>query len=324
MRDTVSRFLASLRPDQRGQAILPFKSDERFEWDYRPQEDRRGLPLKDMDSSQQKFAFALLSSGLSSRANAQVLGIMGLEKVLGEIEKEVGRHRRDPDLYYFTVFGNPSDSAPWGWRVEGHHVSLNFTITAGGEIAVTPHFLGANPAEVPEGQMEGIRLLAAEEHFARDLFHRLSGVQREQALISTEAPADIITRWDQRVRLDAPDGVPASEMTEDQRELLMKLVMEYTSRMPEDVADDRFNRLCKEGERYIHFAWAGSGLPGEPHYYRLQGPSFLVEYDNTQNDANHIHTVWRDVGGDWGDDLLREHYGRSHGLERGEGFARGG
>lgn len=316
MIDAASRLVASLTPEQLSRVILPFESEERFNWDYRPREDRRGLPLKEMDSSQQKYAYALLASGLSARANTQVLGIMGLEKVLGEIEKGTGRHRRDPDLYYFTVFGNPSDSAPWGWRTEGHHVSLNFLVASGGEIAVTPNFLGTNPSRVNEGPLKGMRLLAAEEDLARHLLHRLNEAQRARVMISTEAPADIITRWEQRVKLDEPAGIVASEMTEEQRQVLMKLVTEYTSRMPEDVADFRLNRLVKAGEGYVHFAWAGSGEPGKPHYYRLQGPSFLVEYDNTQNNANHIHTVWREMGGDWGDDLLRAHYAGSHGLTR--------
>jgi hypothetical protein len=311
MAEAATTFLAALSAEQRRQATFAVADDERRNWHYIPK-SRLGLPLKEMDTSQQQLAYALLSSGLSRQGYGKAMRIMSLEKVLGELEGTAGRFRRDPELYYFTVFGTPSDTAPWGWRVEGHHVSVNVLVVEGSRIAPTPNFFGANPARVPQGGLEGLRILAAEEDLARQLLGTLQGQQKSRAVTSPEAPADILTRAEQRVRLDTPTGLAAGDMDEVQRGTLQQLLAEYVHRMPPDVADVRLNQIEKAGKAHIHFAWAGAEAPGEPHYYRLQGPSFLVEYDNTQNNANHIHSVWRDVEGDWGEDLLAGHYARSH------------
>jgi hypothetical protein len=311
MAEAATTFLAALTPEQRQRATFAVDHEERLNWHYIPR-PRQGLPLKEMDASQQQLAYALLSSGLSQRGFAKAMSIMSLEKVLGELEGPLGRHRRDPELYYVTIFGTPSDERPWGWRVEGHHVSVNVLVVEGRRIAPTPNFLGANPARVPQGSLAGLRILAAEEDLARRLLAALDEDQRRRALLAPEAPPDIITRAERHVHLDAPAGLAAAEMRPEQRQTLMALVQEYVSRMPRDVADTRMNLLEKEGTAYIHFAWAGPLEPGRPHYYRLHGPSFLAEYDNTQNNANHIHTVWRDLQRDWGEDLLAGHYARSH------------
>jgi hypothetical protein len=317
-RDTAKRmieaaglFLDSLAPEQRTKALLRIDSGERMNWDYRPHE-RAGLSLRGMDSSQQRLVYALLASGLSYQGNIKALQIMSLEKTLRELEGPSSRFDRDPELYYVMIFGTPSSTLPWAWRIEGHHLSINFVIAEGKEIAVTPNFFGADPARVLQGPLLGLRILAAEEDLARHLLVSLDEVQRVHAMISTKAPADLITSNEIRVKMDGPVGLPVSGMREDQENLLMKLVMEYILRMPEDVADERMNQIEKEGKKHIHFAWAGFKEPEKPHYYRLHGPSFFVEYDNTQNNANHIHTVWRDIQNDWGEDLLKQHYKRSH------------
>jgi hypothetical protein len=317
-RDTAKRmieaaglFLDSLAPEQRAKAFLRIDSGERMNWDYRPHE-RVGLPLKGMDSSQQKLAYALLASGLSYHGNIKALQIMSLENTLREQEGSSSRFDRDPELYYVTIFGTPSSTLPWAWRIEGHHLSINFVMMDGKEIAVTPNFFGTDPARVLQGPLLGLRILAAEEDLARHLLVSLDKVQAAQAMISTKAPADLITSNEIRVKMDGPVGLPVSGMREDQENLLMKLVTEYILRMPEDVADGRMNQIEKEGKKHIHFAWAGFKEPGKPHYYRLHGPSFFVEYDNTQNNANHIHTVWRDIQNDLGEDLLKKHYKKSH------------
>jgi hypothetical protein len=306
------KFLAGLEQEQRSRVLFPLESPERLNWDYRPVE-RAGLALKDMDSAQQQLLYALLAGGLSRSGNMKALGIMSLEKVLKALEGTGGRHARDPLLYYICVFGDPSPESPWGMRVEGHHLSINFLIQKGGEIAPTPNFFGANPAYVTQGSLKGVRVLAAEEDRGRLLLDSLDDEQQKRAIKDKEAPADIITGWEPRVKMDAPEGLAVSEMTRDQDRLLMELVNTYTGRMPRDVADAHLNRIEKEGIKYIHFAWAGSTVKGRPHYYRLHGPSFLVEYDNTQDNANHIHSVWRDLRNDWGEDLLKEHYTMSHG-----------
>jgi hypothetical protein len=311
MAEAATTFLASLTADQESRVLFSVESEERLNWHYIPRE-RRGLSFKEMDGSQRKLAHALLSSGLSRRGYAKALDIMSLESILGELEGPARRHPRDPDLYHVSLFGTPSDESPWGWRVEGHHLSVNFLVVNTNRIAPTPNFFGANPARVPQGRLAGLRVLAAEEDLARRLLVSLDAAQQARTIINTEAPSDIVTRAEPRVRIDAPSGLAAADMREDQRELLMGLVVEYTSRMPDDVADTRVNQIDKDGKAHIHFAWAGSKKQGEGHYYRLHGPSFLIEYDNTQNNANHIHTVWRDLRDDWGEDLLRDHYTRSH------------
>ncbi|MDQ3700391.1 MAG: DUF3500 domain-containing protein [Chloroflexota bacterium] len=315
MAEAATTFLASLTPDQRARTVFPVADEERLNWHYVPKE-RRGLPLTEMDGAQQKLAHALLSSGLSRRGYAKAVTIMSLEQVLAQLEGSGRRWPRNPDMYHVTVFGTPSDDAPWGWRVEGHHVSVNLLVADGRRIAPTPSFFGANPARVPDGTAQpglaGLRVLAAEEDLARRVLGALDAPQRGRALIAPDAPADILTRAEHRVRPDAPTGLPAGDMSAVPREHLLHLIQEYVGRMPEDVADTRMNRIERDGTGHIHFAWAGSETLGGPHYYRLQGPSFLVEYDNTQNDANHIHTVWRDLQNDWGDDLLAGHYEDSH------------
>jgi len=311
MAEAATTFLASLGSADRKRAQFPLESEFRSVWDYRPGE-RNGISLKELDSSQQKLAYALLASGLSRHGNAKALTIMSLEAVLAELEKPMRAFNRDPDLYYVTVFGSPSDDAPWAWRIEGHHLSVNFLVLEGKHIAPTPNFLGANPARVPNGPLEGLRVLAAEEDLARTLIGSMDANQLKKAVISSHAPADILTDNDPRVRLDEPAGLPYSAMNETQQSHLMNLISEYIHRVPRDVADMRIERIEKEGWQHLHFAWAGDTQPGGPHYYRVHGPSFLVEYDNTQNNANHIHSVWRDIHDDWGADLLKRHYQQSH------------
>ena len=217
---------------------------------------------------------------------------------------------RDPELYWFTIFGEPSDSAPWGWRFEGHHVSLNFLSTRG-EVAVsTPAFLGANPARVPNGPRAGWRLLPAEEDLARRLLASLTPGERARALLSERAPADILMGPGRRSTPE-PAGLPASELTAVQRETLMALVAEYARNARQEIAEARWKRIEAAGVGKIRFAWAGGDAVGSGHYYRVQGPTFVIEYDNTQDRANHVHSVWRDLPADGGADLLRRHYEES-------------
>ncbi len=308
MAEAAANFLASLPGEQRAQAWFPAKSAERRNWDYRPHE-RQGLSWQAMAAGPRKLAHALLATGLSRQGHNKAMAIMSLEAVLRDL---TGRRIYDPELYYVSIFGDPGETAPWGWRVDGHHLSLNFLIVEARAISSTPSFFGANPARVPGAILQGLRVLAVEEDLARRLLTSLPAPQLAQALLAVEAPADILTGNAARVQPEAPAGLPFAEMNEAQQGLFEDLVVEYTARMPRDLADAHLNRIDREGWGHLHFAWAGATEPGQPHYYRLHGPSFLVEYDNTQNQANHIHTVWRDPRGDWGDDLLRQHYSRDH------------
>ncbi len=302
MVDDANRFLAALAPAQRSRALIPFDDSERFDWGFTPR-SRRGIPFKDLDAAQSRLARELLRAGLSASGFRKAEDIIALETVLRELE---GSSYRDPELYFFSLFGAPSDRAPWGWRVEGHHLSLNYTL-AGGAVSFAPSFFGADPAEVRRGPLAGKRALAGEEDLARQLVRSLDPAQRRRSIFAGSAPRDIVTGTAARVDPLSPAGLPAAEMTPAQAEGLRRLLGEHLSRMPEDLAAERLGRLRAAGFEKIAFAWAGGIEPGQGHYYRVQGPTFLIEYDNTQDDANHIHTVWRDFEGDFGRDLLREH-----------------
>jgi hypothetical protein len=306
MKQGAGQFLKSLSSDQRAMASLPFQGDERYNWHYIPRE-RKGVPYTAMSPAQRKLADSLLASGLSHRGMSKALDIMYLDQILFEREK---RDIRNPDLYYFTVFGEPASQGDWGWRVEGHHLSLNFTLRDGRLVSSSPSFLGANPAIVKGGALDGMRVLADEELLGRKLLH--SFAKPERVVILAEAPRDIVTEASRRVDIGKPVGVPYAEMTSEQQREVMDLVAFYAHRMRPELAESELRRIEKAGPAKIHFAWAGGANPGDPHYYRLQGPTFLIEYDNTQNEANHIHTVWRDMQADWGDgDVLADHYARS-------------
>jgi hypothetical protein len=299
-------FLASLSADQRARAVFPFGDAERLNWHFVPRE-RRGLALKEMTQAQRDAAHTLLQAGLSESGYRKAGTIMELELVL----RELGGNPdvRDPDLYFFSIFGEPGSSEPWGWRAEGHHLSINFTIASGTLVATAPAFFGANPARVPSGSRQGLRALPAEEDLARELVTALDPAQRADAVIAVEAPRDIITGNAAEVDPLSPAGISVARLDAQQSALLVRLLDEYLSRMAPDLAAERRAELETTDFDRVTFAWAGDIAAGEPHYYRIQGPSFLVEYDNTQNDANHIHSVWRDFEGDFGRDLLREHYG---------------
>ena len=362
-------LLALLEPEQRARVLRPLDDDaERRHWNYAPMK-REGLPLLAMTPAQQQAANRLAATGLSQSGYVTAAVIMGLENVLdaaeawsgGRLGLDVGAERwRDPQLYFVTIFGEPGEAA-WGWRFEGHHVSIHYTIETTAEgaiIAPNPTFLGANPASAPFGGAGLLRPLAAEEDLARELLRALDGEQREAALIATAAPPDIVqsnrprveegalpvpTRrlmglpddpaWDERWRAEraglgfgpeqeaavrysaTPRGIAASRLRDGQRELLAALASLYVERLPDELAAAQREALTAahgEASRELHFAWAGGAEAGEPHYYRLQGPRFLVEYDCTQNGANHIHAVWRDPEGDFGEDLLARHYGEHH------------
>lgn len=313
MAETAAGLLACLDEDQRSTACLDFHDhQERTNWHYVPRE-RRGLSLKNMDDSQRAHTHTLLASGLSLSAAATARTIIELEPILGELEGSTAKFVRDSELYFVSVFGDPGGDR-WGWRFEGHHLSVNYTIIDNRWICATPLFFGANPAEVRHGEREGLRALAVEEDLARELLFDLDGEQRSHAIISTEAPSDILTRNSAYVRgeVEEAEGLSAVDMNESQRQGLRRLVEVYVERLPEPLATAEMVNLESMDFTATHFAWAGAAERGAGHYYRVQGPVFLAEYDNTQNDANHIHAVWRNLLNDFGEDLLKNHYKQSH------------
>lgn len=307
MVEAANRFISTLTDEQKSRAILPFDSEERFNWYYIPKE-RAGLTFKAMTEPQQKAALDLLKQGLSEKGYHKTQTIRMLEPILKEMEQGKGP-TRDPDLYYVTLFGTPTDKAVWGWRYEGHHVSLNWTFVEGKAIASTPQFLGSNPAEVrTEGKMKGTRVLGAEEDLGRALVKSLDGALRSDALISDKAPADVLTNNQRQAAIQEDKGVAYDKLSAEQRGMLMAVIHEVAETQAPALAKDRISRLTKAGLGTIKFAWMGGTEKGEPHYYRVQGKTFLIELDNTQNDANHVHLVWRDFNGDFGRDLLAVHY----------------
>ncbi len=303
-------FLNSLSSEQRAMAVLAFEDDQRQDWHYIPK-PRKGIPYKELGETQTQLANALLSTGLSQQGLRKASTIISLEPILGEIEQGHGP-ARDSGLYYFCVFGKPQSSKPWGWSIEGHHLSLNYTVMDDSVVASTPSFLGANPAEVQHGPRQGLRTLAPEEDLARTLVKSLDDRQRAQAVVSQNAPSDILSASLRKASPITPAGVQANSLTGQQAELLTKLLNEYAANMARDIAAARMGKLRSAGFTNIHFAWAGGFEHGQAHYYRIQGPTFLIEYDNIQDNANHIHSVWRDFNGDFGVDLLAEHYQNAH------------
>lgn len=309
MAEAANRFLASLTPEQRAKATFAFQEDERQNWHYVPIE-RKGLPLREMTPAQKHLATALLSAGLSQQGYLKAETIMSLEDVLRIIEHGTGPER-DPEKYFFSIFGQPSADGTWGYRVEGHHLSQNYTVV-GGHVAGAPSFFGANPAEVREGPRKGLRTLAAEEDLGRAVIQSLDAEQRKIAVVTPTAYGDILTTDSRQAALKGqPSGLSASRMDAKQFDLLLALLEEYARNMPDQIAQSREEQIKKAGKD-IYFAWAGGTEKGEPHYYRVQTSSFLIEYDDTQNNANHIHSVWRDFSGDFGADLLKLHYQTSH------------
>jgi len=308
-------WLDGLDATQRADAVFPFDSSERFVWAYTPG-TREGLAIRDMRPDQHALARAIVTASLSERTAAEVASVIALETVLGALERDGGRGgwtRRDPELYWFAVFGEPDAHAPWSWRVGGHHVAIHVTLADRQVIGSTPSFLGANPAVVPTGPQAGFRALAGEESLARTLLAALTPDERKAAIVSDRAPADILT--EHAAHADArsiPVGIRHRDLAPSGRANLERLIRHYVDRVRPDVARAEWERIVAAGLDEISFAWAGPGEPGHGHYYAVRGPRLLIEYDNTQNGANHIHAVWRDLANDWGEDMLAAHYREGH------------
>ncbi len=305
MAGAATAFLAALGNDGRRRATFAFADAERLNWGYVPRR-REGLPFKDMGAPARAAAHELMKASLGAAGYDKAVNVIRLEGVLRQLET-FGGLMRDPDNYAVSVFGTPGAGAPWGWRLEGHHLSLNFTLVPGKPLAVTPAFFGANPAEVRTGPLKGLRTLAHEQDLGRALALGMDDTQRKRMVIAAQSFGDIVAGPGRRESLTTPAGVPAGELTPAQREALMKLVEAYARNMRSEVAGEELRRLQEAGLERVHFAWAGP-LDAGPHYYRIHGPTLLVEFDNSQNDANHIHSVWHDPRNNFGTDLLRAHY----------------
>ena len=305
-------FLNSLDAPQKEQATYPVMDEERYNWHFTPRV-RQGLAIKDMNEQQKEAAYALMRASLSERGYEKAQQVRELEAVLRGVEgREPGDTYRDPLNYYFTIFGKPAEGEAWGWRFEGHHISLNFSSVSDKIVSVTPTFFGANPAKVPSGPRKGWRILAPEEDLARELVKSLSEDQWQTVLIASQAYPDIITGTDKAAKINKPEGLAYSKMNSQQQQQIIQLIKLYYDVHKSDVAEDALQRMKNSGLDKIHFAWAGSYEVGDKHYYRIHGPTFVIEYDNTQNNGNHIHTVIRDLEKDFGEDILSKHYEEAH------------
>lgn len=309
MREAAVAFLTSLDAAQSGQARAAFETPDHREWTYLPG-PRPGLALADMTAPQRDLALALLDTGLSAGGARTARDIMLLDDILRDIERDAGRpgwERRHRHHYWVRVLGDPAADEVWAWRVTGHHLAVHLTVVGDG-VAATPQFFGANPALVPHGAYAGRRTLPQEEHLGRALVTALDATQRARALTATSAPRDIKTRQDPLADPAVVDrGLAATDMDPGQRDLLEQLVRHYLGRVAPEVAEPSWDAAARWMDQ-TSFTWQGGLAPGDGHYYAVVGPTFLLEYDNVQGGANHIHSVWRDLHHDWGRDLLAEHY----------------
>jgi hypothetical protein len=302
------KFVGTLGADQKAKAVLAFDDKERFNWHFTPYQDNtrkprhKGLPVEEMDEKQKDAALALLKAGTSGAGYEKATTIMSLEAILADLEKDRGPGRK-PGWYFFTVFGTPSKTGPWGWRVEGHHLSLNFTLDGGKVVSTTPAFFGANPATFLGGDRKGQKVLPGAVEQARELLASLDDDQKKAALQKEHFPE--IQEATKAPTVGGPKGLAAAKMSEKQRDLLLKLIQDYAGRMPPDVAEREMAQVKEAGLDKVHFAFTGGVGAGQPHTYRVHGPTFVIEFlnvqaDSAKNPANHIHSAWRSLKGDFG------------------------
>lgn len=294
-------FLETLDEPQAKRCRFAFGDKERVNWHFIPRV-RKGLPVMDLEGAPLRAAMSLLRSGLSEAGYEQSLNVMSLEEVLYLLEggdRVSRRANRDPRKYYISVFGQPGSRGSWGWRFEGHHLSLNYTFVDGLLVSTTPEFYGANPGTIDAGPGRQIRVLGPEEDLARSILTTCTPQQQEVVWRSKKAPDDLRGGGVAQPETTDPVGLPVSKMSATQKKLMQTLLTEYLKNMPGDVERQRRGEINKAGIENIHFAWWGSSKQNERHYYRLQGPTFLIEYNNTQNSANHVHSIWRNLAGDF-------------------------
>lgn len=307
-------FIKVLPLELKQKASFPFNHSERFNWHFIPR-DRKGITFHDMDETQTKAALALMRASLSDQGEEKAKAIFELENVLRIVENRPPNDTyRDPLNYYFSIFGDPNSSREWGWRLEGHHLSLNFSSMKGELVSATPTFFGSNPGIVQVDLHRGKQVLKKETDMGFALLHSLDNSQLKVAIYTDKAPGDILTGNDRKASLLTPKGIGYSQLNADQKKMLVELVQYYLGNYNSETRDALWQKIMSSGLDALYFAWAGSQVNeiGQPHYYRIQCPSILIEYDNVQNNANHVHTVVRDLNNDFGDDILGNHYTNGH------------
>jgi hypothetical protein len=307
-----NQFLSTLDDIQAEKARYTFEDDERYNWHFVPRE-RNGISFNDLSEKQRQAGLELLKSSLSEQGFQKANNIMALENILREVESRPADDKyRDPLNYYITIFGNPDEKNIWGWRLEGHHISINFSSADGQIVSSTPTFWGSNPAIVRSGRHTGRQILKQETDLGFTLVNSLDNNQMKVAVVAPKAPSEIITGNQRKAELNEAKGLPYADMSAQQKKLFMQLLNIYVKNYQLGFSKRLMNKIEKAGIENLSFAWAGSLQPGAGHYYRIQGPMLLIEYDNTQNNANHVHTVVRDLTSDFAEDILREHYEKEH------------
>lgn len=305
-------FLNLLSDDVKTQIQFKFDDAERFNWHYVPR-FRSGVSIHDLTQAQFDAAINLLKSSLSVQGFRKATDVMALESVLREVENRPADDTyRDPKKYYFSIFGTPSKEKPWGWRLEGHHISLNFSAVDNKLQSSTPSFFGSNPATIPSGKRKGEQILKDESALAFSLLNSFSSEQQRIVVISEDAYPDILSENKRKATPLTPKGLTYAEMNEQQKRIFLSLLDVYVKNYELGFSTTLMKKIKDAGMENLTFAWAGSLRPGKGHYYRIQGPMLLIEFDNTQNNANHIHSVVRDLTNDFAEDVLKEHYEKEH------------
>lgn len=301
------KFMNSLDSLQRAKSVFDFEQMSRYEWHYFPASmvSKQGISIRDLGSVQKQNFYALLKTYLSDKGYTKANDIISYEDLLKQLEPN--NPNRIPEYYFVAIYGNPATDSVWGWKFSGHHLALNFTIV-NNQLSFAPFFFGVHPAEIKNGPNKGKRVIKDEEDLGFEIVNSFSKEQKSKAIFQLKALAEIVTTNATQVAPLSPVGLLARDMTPQQKITLNKLIAAYLSSMPDEIAEIRMRRISTEDMNEVRFGWAGGLMPGEPHYYRIQGKTFLIELDNTQHNANHIHTVWRDFNGDFGADLLKEHY----------------
>jgi hypothetical protein len=309
MKAAADTFLAGLTPDLKTKASFDFNDKHRTAWFFTPQQDkdkhftRKGVRLEEMTAEQKAAAMALLKSGLSAKGYEQATTIVGLENLLKELEGTKGAMVRNSNWYFVSVFGEPSNTGKWGWRFEGHHLSVNYTLDKGEVVAGAPILFGSNPAEVKDGPKKGLRPLPGVEDHVRALIKSLTADQDKLAKQPKAFPE--IKEGQPKADVGEPVGITADKLTAEQKAVLTKLLEDYTGRMPEELAAGEMKKVKGTPDAKLYFAYSGTATPGEPYTYRVQGPEFVVEFlnvqaDSAKNPANHIHSAWRRLPADFG------------------------
>ncbi len=305
---SATAFYNSISTDQTSAALFEFKDVKRTTWTFLPN-PHKGITFYDMSDEQAVKASQLIKDCLSNEGSQKALAIMQLEAVLKVVENRATEDKhRDPKRYYFAFYGKPSENQPWGWQIEGHHLSINYTSVAGKIATATPLFFGSNPARTKDG----LEVLKTETDMGFTFLKSLTETQRKKAVTKSESPYEIVSLNAVKAELLMNEGISFNDLDKSQQRYLMEMVSFYVRRHPTGFADEFMRKIETAGLENLHFVWMGGDEWGKGHYYRIYNDVLLIEYDCTQNDANHIHTVVRDLTNDFGEDTLRLHYKNEH------------